>query len=159
MASSFSYFEALARVVAGLGTGDSPYIAHEHAFETRNIHPKLPCKVRGLFDDGHYAEATFEACKFLDKEIQRHTGSTEIGRKLMSSVFNIHSPRVKLNPLRNDTDKSEQEGYMHLFMGSVLAIRNPRGHEHSVLDSPDVCLDHLAFVSLLLRRLAEAGYK
>ena len=54
---------------------------------------------------------------------------------------------------------SIQDGYRFVFAGGVKAIRNPRGHEHSVVDDPDICLDHLSFVSLLLRRLEQAGYK
>jgi hypothetical protein len=33
--------------------------AQLHPFDRRNIHPALPAKTRKLFDDGHYAEATF----------------------------------------------------------------------------------------------------
>ena len=42
-----------------------------HPFDVRNIHPRLPTKVRKLFDDGYYAEATFEAFKFVDKTVQK----------------------------------------------------------------------------------------
>jgi glycerol uptake facilitator-like aquaporin len=42
----------------------------------------------------------------------------------------------------------------------ILAqIRNPRGHEYAVVDDPDTCLDHLSFVSMLLRRLEAAGFR
>ena len=45
-----------------------------------------------------------------------------------------------------------------LFSLSVMAIRNPRGHEVNLSDGPDKCLDHLAFASLLLRRLEQSGF-
>ncbi|HEY0590867.1 MAG TPA: TIGR02391 family protein [Thermoanaerobaculia bacterium] len=51
-----------------------------------------------------------------------------------------------------------QKGYRFVFAGGVLAIRNPRGHEYDVTDDPDTCLDHLSFVSMLLRRFAQAGF-
>lgn len=38
-------------------------------------------------------------------------------------------------------------------------IRNPRGHEFDVEDSPEACLDHLTFASMLMRRLEEAGFE
>jgi hypothetical protein len=41
----------------------------------------------------------------------------------------------------------------------MQGIRNPRAHEPTIVDDPDICLDHLSFVSLLLRRLEQAGYK
>jgi hypothetical protein len=57
------------------------------------------------------------------------------------------------------SEKDEQKGYQFLFAGSILAIRNPRGHEYALVDSPDTCLDHLGFASQLLRRLEKSGYK
>lgn len=130
-----------------------------HPFEERNIHPALPKIVRSLFDNGHYSQSTFEAFKFIDKEVQRHSGSTEAGVKLMMQVFPESSPSIKLTPLSNQSERDEQKGFQFLFAGSVLAIRNPRGHEVAVADTLDQCLDYLALASLLLRRLEEAGYK
>ena len=130
-----------------------------HPFEERNVHPRLPIIVKQLFDDGHYAQATFEAYKFVDKEVQRFSGITESGYKLMMQVFAAESPAIKLTDLSSETKKNEQKGFQFLFAGSVLAIRNPRGHEYAVADSPDQCLDHLSLASLLLRRLEEAGVK
>lgn len=130
-----------------------------HPFDQRDIHPKLPPIVRQLFDDGHFAQATFEAYKFLDNEVQRHSGLTESGFKVMMQAFAVESPLIHLTPLVTQSQKDEQKGFQFLFAGSVLAIRNPRGHEHSVVDTPDQCLDHLSLASLLLRRLDDAGWK
>ena len=113
---------------------------------------------RQLFDDGHFAQATFEALKLIDKVVQRLSGSGESGFKLMMSVFAESSASIKLTALSTATEKDEQKGFQFLFAGGVLAIRNPRGHEVALKDDPDTCLDHLAFASLLLRRLEAAGY-
>lgn len=130
-----------------------------HPFDERNIHPALPPVVRELFDDGHYSQATFEAYKFVDSEVQRHSGLGESGFRLMMQAFDEASPLVQLTPLSNQSETDEQHGYRFMFAGSVRAIRNPRGHQHSVIGSPDQCLDHLGLASLLLRRLSEAGFK
>jgi uncharacterized protein (TIGR02391 family) len=154
MASRLQRFEAIARKIV-------PSIEVEpslHPFDTRNIHPGLPSKVRELFDDGYFPEATFEAFKFLDKTVERHSGLAESGYKLMMSAFNETSPKIALTPLHTTSEKDEQQGYKFIFVGGVLAIRNPRGHEHSIVDDPDNCLDHLSFVSLLLRRLEQSGF-
>ena len=130
----------------------------EHPFETRNIHPKLPRIVESLFDDGHYSQATFEAFKFVDKEVARLAHSSESGFKLMMAVFPETSPVLKITNCTTQTEKDEQKGYQFLFAGSILALRNPRGHNYGVRDTPDQCLDHLVLASLLLRRLEEAGF-
>lgn len=129
-----------------------------HPFDERDIHYRVADVVKRLFDDGHYAQATFEAFKFVDKEIQRHSKSSESGYKLMVRAFGGKSPTIALTALKSVSEKDEQKGFMFLFAGSVLAIRNPRGHEIGVSDSPDTCLDYLAFASLLVRRLEESGY-
>jgi len=130
-----------------------------HPFDERNIHPKLPKIVRDLFDNGHYAQATFEAYKFLDKEIQRHSRLSESGFKLAMQAFAAESPIIKLTPLSSVSETDEQKGYQFIFAGAMLAVRNPRGHEYSVTDTPDKCLDHLNLASMLLRRLEDAGFK
>ena len=134
-------------------------VSVEHPFDERNVHPNLPSEVRQLFDDGHYPQATFEAFKFVDKEIQRLSGSGESGFKLMMQVLSEASPVVRITPCVSGSEKDEQKGYQFLFAGSMLGIRNPRGHEIGIKDSPDACLDHLALASLLLRRLEQAGHK
>lgn len=137
-------------------SGDTAKV--EHPFETRNIHPTLPKIVMKLFDDGHYAQATFEAFKFIDNEVARLSGVSESGFKLMMQVFPETGPVVKLTNCSTTTEKDEQKGFQFLFAGSILAIRNPRGHKYGVRDTPDECLDHLGLASVLLRRLEAAGY-
>ena len=153
-------FERVARALGGLSyqTPDEEG-AIEHPFEFRNIHPALPTKVRTLFDDGHYPQATFEAFKFIDKEIARLASNSESGEKLMMKVFSEDNPLIKLTPCSTTSQKDEQRGFKFLFAGSIVAIRNPRGHEYDLQDSPDECLDHLAVASVLLRRLESAGFK
>lgn len=163
MVTSLQDFEAIARALGKLtqhepATESTVEKAPAHPFDSRNIHPSLPSKVRELFDDGYFPEATFEAFKYLDKQVERHSGLTETGKSLMMQAFNEDKPKIKLTPITTISEKNEQEGYKFIFAGGVIAIRNPRGHEHSVVDSPDICLDHLSFVSMLLRRLEQSGY-
>jgi uncharacterized protein (TIGR02391 family) len=164
MPSSLEAFEAVVRAVARLPRREpATQPAAEtplHPFDSRNVHPGLPTKVRELFDDGHYPEATFEAFKFLDKTVEKHSGLLgDTGKDLMMKAFKEDAPKIKLTPLATKSEQNEQEGYKFIFAGGVIAIRNPRGHEHSVVDNPDLCLDHLSFVSMLLRRLEQAGYQ
>ena len=162
MADALHAFERMARLahtVTDREPTDQPVL---HPFDVRNIHPNLPAKVRKLFDDGHYAEATFTAFKYLDKLVARHSGIKESGHKLMMAAFNGEKPgvpKIQLTQLTDTSEIDEQNGYRFVFAGSVWAIRNPRGHEYAITDDVDTCLDHLSFVSMLIRRLESAGYK
>lgn len=131
----------------------------QHSFDERNIHPSFPLSVKNLFDDGYYAQATFEAYKFLDKELQRMAELDESGFKLAMQAFKEEAPRLQLTPLSNISEKDEQKGYQFVFAGSFLAVRNPHGHEYVINETPDKCLDNLSLASMLIRRLEEAGYK
>ena len=158
MATFLNRFETIVRRAKAFDARDGQDSLALHPFDLRNIHPRLPPKARKLFDDGHYAEATFEAFKFIDKMVQKHSKVSESGMKLMMQVFDEAKPLLQLTALSNSSEIDEQKGYRFLFSGAVMAIRNPRGHEVNVSDDPDTCLDHLAFASLLLRRLEQSGF-
>lgn len=158
MATLLESFEAIVRRANLVDQSGASSQADLHPFDVRNIHPRLPVKVRKLFDDGYYSEATFEAFKYVDKTVQKHSKASESGFKLMMQVFDEAKPLLKLTALGSASEVDEQKGFRFLFSGAVMAIRNPRGHEVDVHDDPDTCLDHLAFASLLLRRLEKSGF-
>ncbi len=159
MGNALHAFEAIVRRAGRHTEAPSQPVGGTHPFDERDLHPELPSIVRDLFDDGHYAQATFEAFKFIDKQIQYHSKLAESGFKLMMQAFADASPAIQLTHLETASERDEQKGFQFLFAGSVLAIRNPRGHEVALPDGPDRCLDHLSLASLLLRRLDESGYK
>lgn len=78
------------------------------------------------------------------------------GADLMRFVFSRNNPVLAFNALADETDRSEQEGLMHLFEGGVmLALRNPRAHA-LLDDSPEMALEYIAFISMLAKRLDQA---
>lgn len=159
MEMSLNSFEGIVRRT-GLFNGRSEAITNgAHPFDLRNIHQILWGKVKDLFDNGHCAEATFEAFKIIDKLVQRLSQLDESGFKLMMNAFNDTSPKLQIADVSTLSGRDEQKGYSFLFSGAVMAIRNPRGHEADFSDDPDTCLDHLAFASLLIRRLEQSGFK
>ncbi len=159
MVSRFEIFERIARKAHNFTEAASRPASAVHPFEERNIHPELPSEARRLFDNGHYSQATFEAMKFLDEEVQRIAADTDFGKSLMMRVFGGSPPKLPLNPGMTTSEQNEQEGYKFIYAGAMVGIRNPRGHTTGLLDDPDSCLDHLSLCSMLLRRLEEAGLR
>jgi uncharacterized protein (TIGR02391 family) len=153
MAESWKLFESVVRRASAFTEAPSEPVGGLHPFDQRNIHPKIEAASKKLFDDGHYSQATFESYKLIDKEVQKLAKVSESGVKLMMKAFSETTPLIQLTKLANTSEKDEQEGYKFIFAGSVLAIRNPRGHEVGLADSPTQCLDHLSLASLLIRRL------
>jgi len=67
----------------------------------------------------------------------------------------VNNPKLKFNGLANQSEKDEQEGFMHLFAGLMHGVRNPKGHEIANLKDPYRTLEYLGFISLLFRKLDE----
>lgn len=162
-------FERIARSVSAAQQTDAPTSAaaseatddaEPHPFEARNIHPDFPIKVRKLFDDGYWEQSVFEAFKFIEKEVKRLSGLRgKSGSALMMDAFNEDKAKIKLNALITESEVDEQKGFKFIFTGAATGIRNPRGHEVDIGDTPDEALDYLALASLLLRRLDAAGLR
>jgi uncharacterized protein (TIGR02391 family) len=159
MVRELEQFERIVRDAHLITEGEVSNTSAGHPFDSRNIHADLPGEVRRLFDNGHYAQATFEALKYLDEEVQRIASDSDFGQSLMMRVFGGVPPKLALNPGMTLSEQSEQMGYKFIFAGAMTGIRNPRGHKSGMLDDPDTCLDHLSLTSMLLRKLEEAGLR
>lgn len=106
-----------------------------------------------LFRDGHYTRAVEEAFKCLNNAVKDKSGRTSSdGAGLMKTVFSPNSPVLKLNSLQTRSERDEQLGYMEMYAGAITGIRNPRAHEHKLVDSPDVALELLVLANHLMRK-------
>ncbi len=126
-------------------------------FDLRDFHSEVKKHGRLLFLEGRHFHAVFECCKAFDKYVREKSKLDKHGSDLMSAALSLKGP-LKLNTQRTETERSEQEGLMHLCMGLMRAIRNPEGHEPE-LDWPitrEDALDILSLVSFLYRQIDEA---
>lgn len=152
MSDHFRTFDRIVRSAGSISFGVSERKGEMHPFDERNIHSDIGAVALRLFDDGHYSQATFEAFKMIDNIVKKESGLEESGYKLMMAAFAENNPKIRLTSLSTASERDEQKGYKFIFAGSMSAIRNPRGHE-IVNDPIEMCLDHLSFASVLLRRL------
>ena len=152
MNDTLKVFERFVRVAKNVGQSRDTESRGVHPFDERNIHTDISLVSLKLFDDGHYAQATFEAFKLIDNQVRLIAGVEDTGFSLMMNAFNEAAPKIKLTDLVTMTDKDEQKGFRHIFAGSMAGIRNPRGHDNRT-DPIDLCLDHLSLASVLLRTL------
>jgi uncharacterized protein (TIGR02391 family) len=123
----------------------------DFVFNIMHIHPKIVEASKGLFLDGYYSQAIFEAFKAVEIDVKEKSGLDMSGTKLISQAFSGEKPIIRLNSLQSQSEKDEQEGFMHLFMGSMQGIRNPKGHECVSKIDPARALEYLALASLLLK--------
>jgi len=134
---------------------DIPQKKNEKIFDERKFHNSVNFASKNLFRDGHYSQAIFESCKLLNKRVQELSKLETDGKSLMLSAFSVNNPKLKFNALINQSDKDEQEGFMHIFAGVMHGIRNPKGHEITNLKDPFRALEYLSLISLLFKKLDE----
>ena len=74
----------------------------------------------------------------------------------MREAFSPKKALLKLNTLESDSEKDEQQGYMDIFAGCMMGIRNPRAHDCDYEDDEDDALRLLAFADHLVGRVRKA---
>ena len=126
-----------------------------------NIHSDIKEVSKALFNDGHHAEAVLSAFKEVNFRIknmvQNKIGEELDGKRLMFSAFNLNDPIIKLSDCLTETDKNIQEGYMHIFAGSIQGIRNPKAHENIKIDEKRA-VQFLYLASLLMYKIDESTH-
>lgn len=134
---------------------DPPFDPNEQLiaeFDRRIVDDDLRTATRSRFVAKHYSDAVESGVKALNECIRSKSGSTLDGDSLMTSVFSVNNPLLRLNRLRSDSDRSEQRGHMMLCQGAVAAWRNPRAHSSQVKDSPEKALMMLENIQHLMEK-------
>jgi uncharacterized protein (TIGR02391 family) len=127
------------------------------AITLAELHPKILEQCRSRFNSKHYADAILAAYKVVLNEIKDISGIYDLdGKQLIEKTFSLANPIIKLNPLTTQSDRDEQLGFMMLFSGAAVGIRNPKAHDLVVQEDKQKTLFYLAFASLLMQRLDES---
>ncbi|MFN6543387.1 TIGR02391 family protein [Mycolicibacterium nivoides] len=110
------------------------------------------------FANGLYDDAIFNAFKAVEDRTKTLSGNSDIGKRLMAYAFNKDSPKLNITSPNADIYQKadEREGYMFLFMGAALGIRNPRGHGGHLDTAEEEAAELLILASLLMRALDRA---
>ena len=111
--------------------------------------------VKKLFEDGHHAEAVEKAYKFLNNLVKRRANLTppKDGANLMKSTFSAKNPVLRINAGITQSEQDEQLGYMEIFSGVMIGIRNPRAHEDEWEDQEFRALQLLMLADHLVDRV------
>ena len=77
----------------------------------------------------------------------------------MRTAFSASKPILRLNSLANQSEMDEQQGYMDLFAGVMMAVRNPRAHDHEWYDDAETALQLLHFAHHLSLKIKKSKFK
>lgn len=126
------------------------------AFELMITIEEIRSASRQLFLDGHYQNAVEDAYKAVEHAVAEKCDISDYGASLMRKAFDSEPPLIALTKLETESQKRVQEGYGHLFAGSMMAIRNPRAHG-STIDEPGEALELILLAQHLMRKLHGAN--
>jgi uncharacterized protein (TIGR02391 family) len=123
-----------------------------------DIHPSISRVARPRYESGHFAdsvEAAFKEINTVVKDhVKRKTGEELDGAPLMQKAFTPNHPLIVLDDLSTESGRKIQEGFMQIYAGSMIGIRNPKAHANVVID--DKRARHFLYLaSLLVYRLDE----
>jgi uncharacterized protein (TIGR02391 family) len=134
-----------------------------YLFDKMQFHPKVIEASRSCFTTINYREAILNAFISLIDYIKEISGLDLDGDDLMNNVFSFNYdneqrkitkyPLIRINELKNKTDRDEQQGFMFLCKGAAAFVRNPKAHKLIVLTDPLHTLEYLAFASMLFKQL------
>lgn len=115
---------------------------HEHAFQH--------------YLNGHYREAVLNSVVAVFDLIRKRTGLDLDGTNLVSETFSLERARLIFSEVKTESGKNDQKGFLQIFSGAYLGIRNPKAHSLAHDLDKTKAAQYLVFASLLARRVQEA---
>lgn len=125
----------------------------------RGVHPDVLRFCRAELVADNYFHAVLEAAKSIAEKLRLKSGLTEDGAKLVDAALCGSAPRIAINDLLKESERSEQNGLANLIKGVFGMFRNPTAHEacvHWAMSKEDA-EDLLSIASLIHRRLDAAS--
>lgn len=112
---------------------------------------------RDLFASGHYSIAVAESFKAMEKFVQKKVKEKGLsGAKLMQKIFSIDAPLLFWSERSNTSEEDEQKGYLMLYAGAMIGVRNPVTHEFNWIDDEHIALELILFAQHLLKKAKHA---
>ena len=101
-------------------------------------------------------EASFkEINNRIKKTVRTQTGKEFDGSTLMEQAFSSNTPILIIKGLSTETERNIQLGYMKIFSGAMIGIRNPKAHDNQTITREDA-IRKLNFASLLMFKIDQA---
>ncbi|HQZ25875.1 MAG TPA: TIGR02391 family protein [Flavobacterium sp.] len=102
------------------------------------LHPKVYELAKQRFENGEFADAVLaclrEANHIIKKYTLSKTGNEYDGAVLMTRAFSVNNPVIQFADITTETGRNIQQGYMKMFEGMIIGIRNPKSHENMYPD-------------------------
>jgi uncharacterized protein (TIGR02391 family) len=120
------------------------------------LHPVIQKHALKLYQGGHLREAVLNAITAVFDFIRERTKEMDDGDRLVSIVMSLHTPKLILSELDSESGQNDQKGFLQIYKGAYLGIRNPKAHSSNHDLTELKVAQYLVFAGLLARRIEEA---
>ncbi|MCF7944246.1 MAG: TIGR02391 family protein [Spirochaetia bacterium] len=127
----------------------------------RGFHTELLKYCEAELLEDNYFHAVLEAIKGIASMIRSKTNLTIDGVPLIEKAFSGKSPLLYINNFQNESEISEQKGFVNLLKGLFGTFRNPTAHAAKIewiMEKQDA-LDLFAIASYSYRRIEHSNKK
>jgi uncharacterized protein (TIGR02391 family) len=114
------------------------------------LDPQLWTAIENNYQSGNFTGAIQDSIYFLSQLIRDRSGLDGDGAALISAALGGETPKLRINNLQTDSEKSTQKGILQMLVGFYLAVRNPRMHSKHT-DSSDEAEAIILFVNYLVK--------
>ena len=127
----------------------------------RGVHAQVLISCRAELIANNYFHAVLEAMKGIAERMRTMSNLGSDGAELVNEMFSLGktlSPTFAINALSNDSELSEQKGFVNFLVGMFGMFRNPTAHALRLswqMTEADA-LDMLTSMSLVHRKLDKA---
>lgn len=120
------------------------------------LHPEIIEHALTQYQHGHLRDAVLNSMIAVFDYIRKKTGLSEDGDRLIGKAFSLQEPYLILSEIVTESGRSDQKGFIQIFAGTYLGIRNPKAHtlDHDL--TPLKAAQYLVFASMLIRRVEES---
>jgi uncharacterized protein (TIGR02391 family) len=119
-----------------------------------DLHERVIQAAGALYEDGHAAQAVFEAFKAVEVRIRDISAVDETGTRLIGQVFGGKPPARRLTKRAGRLGEDEHEGWRLMLLGASQGVRNLGAHELEGIE-PASAVELLALASQFMRWLDE----
>lgn len=124
------------------------------------LHPRVIQLAQTRFNNNLYADSVSACLREINtivKNYVRQTINQELdGAALMTCAFSANNPIIEFADLTTESGRNIQLGYMKIFEGAMIGIRNPKAHANLYPDE-NKAIHFLFLASFMFVKLQEAA--
>jgi len=120
------------------------------------LHPIIVESSFEQYKSGQFRDSVLNSFIAVFDLIRDKTDVDIDGSRLVDKVFSLENPLLILSELDSQSGKNDQKGFLEIYKGAYIGIRNPKAHSLDHDLDENKAAQYLVLASLLARRVEEA---